>query len=203
MRERRKRIMKRLLIEELESRAMLNGTEIAMAATSLTTNSYQDFYKSQVGTEIGGPGGVGMLDSLLVDPQLFVELAANVMNMGNAAATFPEATTGVGQMTITTGANTLGISSFAYPTAGPSRAGGTGNANLGSPTGPVEANAVDQAILELQLELPSLALAKRSHDAQQDDTARAEQEDAAEEQSDSQYEEESRNWDRELVAAYD
>jgi hypothetical protein len=157
MKERRKQMMKRLVIEELERRTMLDGTDIAMAATGLTTNSYQDFYKAQVGTEIGGDAGVGMLDQPLLAPrygQLRTIAGANLTP--NAAASSPEANTGLGQMTITTGANTLGISSFAYPTAGPSRAGGTGNAALGIGSGAISPSAVDQAIDELSLELPSL-----------------------------------------------
>ncbi len=66
---------------------------------------------------------------------------------------YPTAATGLGQITITTGANTLGISSFAYPTAGPSRAGGTGNPDVG---GTIAAPAADQALLELESELPDL-----------------------------------------------
>lgn len=167
MKERRKRIMKRLLIEELERRAMLNGTEIAMAATGLTSNSYEDFYKAQVGTEIGGAAGVGMLALNNPRPGQFVVLPGTVPTTGPAAA-YPEATTGLGQMTITTGANTPGISSFATPTAGPSRAGGTGNANLGGGSLTSETAAVDQAISELSLELPRLALGKA---AQKSDVA--------------------------------
>jgi hypothetical protein len=157
MKERRKQMMKRLVIEELERRTMLDGTDIAMAATGLTTNSYQDFYKAQVGTEIGGDAGVGMLDQPLLAPRYGqLRSIANANLTSNAAASFPEANTALGQMTITTGANTLGISSFAYPTAGPSRAGGTGNAALGPGSGVISPSAVDQAIDELSLELPSL-----------------------------------------------
>ncbi len=159
MKERRKRIMRRLLIEELERRAMLNGTEIAMAATGLTSNSYEDFYKAQVGTEIGGAAGVGLLALNNPRPGQFVVLPGTVPTTGPAAA-YPEAATGVGQMTITTGANTPGISSFATPTAGPSRAGGSGNANLGGGSLTSETAAVDQAISELSLELPRLAFGK-------------------------------------------
>ena len=168
MKERRKRVMKRLLIEELERRTMLNGTEIAMAATGLTSNSYEDFYKAQVGTEIGGAAGVGMLALNNPRPGQFVVLPGTVPTTGPAAA-YPEATTGVGQMTITTGANTLGISSFATPTAGPSRAGGTGNVNLGG--GQVTTQAVDQAILEMSLELPRLAAGKTAQKSDVDKQA--------------------------------
>jgi len=159
MKERRKRIMKRLLIEELERRTMLNGTEIAMAATGLTSNSYEDFYKAQVGTEIGGAAGVGMLALNNPRPGQFVVLPGTVPTAGPGAA-YPEATTGLGQITITTGANTPGISSFATPTAGPSHAGGTGNAALGGGQVTTEAAAVDQAILEMSFELPRLAAGK-------------------------------------------
>ena len=57
-------------------------------------------------------------------------------------------------MLLTTGANTLGISSFVTPTAGPSRAGGTGNAAFG---GTIQVEATDQALEELMSELPALA----------------------------------------------
>lgn len=161
MNERRKQIMKRLVIEELERRTMLEGTDIAMAATGLTNNSYEDFYKSQVGTEIGGAAGVGLLDQALRAPRIGELGLGNVSNLVvDPASSFPQANTALGQMTITTGANTLGISSFAYPTAGPSRAGGTGNAALGTGSGVVSPAAVDQAIDELSLDLPSLVAGK-------------------------------------------
>jgi hypothetical protein len=153
--------MKRLVIEELERRTMLEGTDIAMAATGLTNNSYEDFYKSQVGTEIGGAAGVGLLDQALRAPRIGELGLGNVSNVAvDPTSSFPQANTALGQMTITTGANTLGISSFAYPTAGPSRAGGTGNAALGTGSGVVSLAAVDQAIDELSLDLPSLVAGK-------------------------------------------
>ncbi|MEX0978548.1 MAG: hypothetical protein WDZ48_06835, partial [Pirellulales bacterium] len=63
MNDRRKRHMKRLLIEELERRTMLSADAvIAMASTGLSNNSVEDFYKSQTGTEAGGAAGVGMFD---------------------------------------------------------------------------------------------------------------------------------------------
>jgi hypothetical protein len=140
---------------------MLDGTDIAMAATGLTSNSYQDVYKAVVGTEIGGAAGVGMLDQALLAPGIRPFGFATVANLPpNPAASFPEANTALGQMTITTGANTLGISSFAYPTAGPSRAGGTGNAALGPGSGVITPAAVDMAIDELTLDLPSLVSGK-------------------------------------------
>jgi len=155
MKERRKRLMKRLVIEELERRTMLNGDPIAMQASGLSTGSYQDFYKAQVGTEIGGPGGVGMLDQPLVAAQAraIPGTLPTVLNPDMA----PTASTGVGQITITTGAGTLGISSFAWPTAGPSRAGGTGNAAFGGgPPGMFAEATTDQALSELESELPTL-----------------------------------------------
>jgi hypothetical protein len=161
MKERRKQTMKRLVIEELERRTMLDGTDIAMAATAVTTNSYEDFYKSQVGTESGGAAGVGMLAQALRAPRIGELGFGNVSTVAvDPMSSFPQANTALGQMTITTGANTLGISSFAYPTAGPSRAGGTGNAALGTGSGVVSPAAVDQAIDELSLDLPSLIAGK-------------------------------------------
>lgn len=155
MLERRKRIMKRLVMEELERRTMLDASFPAMAATGLTNNSYEDFYKAQVGTEIGGPAGVGMLAELSsAIPGVFVPVAGTVPTGSNSFEF--NAGSGVGQMLLTTGANTLGISSFMTPTAGPSRAGGTGNAALGG-TISVNTGATDQALQELLSELPALA----------------------------------------------
>lgn len=180
MKERRKQVMKRLVIEELERRTMLDGTDIAMAATGLTNNSYEDFYKAQVGTEIGGPAGVGMLAQALRAPrigELGFGTAPNVTP--DPASSFPQANTALGQMTITTGANTLGISSFAYPTAGPSRAGGTGNAALGNGSGAINPAAADQAINELSLDLPSLIAGKavRKADARKQAEAKLDKQD--------------------------
>lgn len=156
MAERRKRIMKRLLMEELERRTMLDASFPAMAATGLTDGSYEDFYKSQVGSEIGGAAGVGMLDlAAPTTPGVFVPLPGTVP-AGSNSFDF-NAGSGVGQMLITTGANTLGIGSFVTPTAGPSRAGGTGNAALG---GTIDVEATDQALEQLMSELPSLVSTK-------------------------------------------
>jgi hypothetical protein len=131
MKERRKKIMKRLIYEELEKRDLLAGPpEIAMASTGLTTGSYEDFYKSQVGTEIGGPAGVAMVDDTAGPVMSTFRVAAE--NTVIAVSPYAENVTGVGQMVITTGANTPGIGSFAMPIAGPSRAGGTGTATMPS-----------------------------------------------------------------------
>jgi hypothetical protein len=148
--------MKRLLMEELERRTMLDASFPAMAATGITDGSYEDIYKSVVGTEAGGPGGVGMLDLVApAVPGVFTPQPGTV-SAGSGPFDF-NAGSGVGQMLLTTGANTLGISSFATPTAGPSHAGGTGNAALG---GTIEVQATDQALQELMSELPSLAAGK-------------------------------------------
>jgi len=156
MAERRKRIMKRLVMEELERRTMLDASFPAMAATGLTNSSYEDFYKAQVGTEIGGAAGVGMLDELAsAIPGVFVAVPGTTP-AGSNSFEF-NAASGVGQMLLTTGANTLGISSFVTPTAGPSRAGGTGNAAYG---GTIQVEATDQALQQLMSELPALASTK-------------------------------------------
>ncbi len=158
--ERRKRIMKRLLMEELERRTMLDAgfpaSFPAMASTGLTDNSYEDFYKAQVGTEIGGAAGVGMLNRSLTPAALglFQSVPGIVPPMGSY---YFDAANGVGQMLLTTGANTLGISSFVTPTAGPSRAGGTGSAAMGGVLSP---QAADQALQELMSELPALVSSK-------------------------------------------
>ena len=125
MNERRKRVMKRLVVEELERRQMLASdvdvlTNNALELTSLPTDTDDD--------ESTG---------------------------GTSAA--PDVDSGVGQQTITTGANTLGIGSFAMPTAGPSRAGGTGNPNLYSGGGLA---AVDLALEELLGEIDDVLHAK-------------------------------------------
>ncbi len=163
MKERRKRIMKRLLVEELERREMLTGPpEIAMAATGLTSNSLEDFYKAVVGTEIGGPAGVYMVDEDIdmVPTGLFFSTVDAVLD--SAEPISPDIDSGVGQQTITTGANTLGIGSFASPTAGPSKAGGTGNLNA-----PLlrDLAAADAAIEELFGEGDEESVAKTESDA--------------------------------------
>jgi hypothetical protein len=146
MNERRQRIMKRLVIEELERREMLTGPpEIAMAATGLTNNSVEDFYKAQVGTEIGGPAGVYMVNQR-IQPVLTGLFFSTIDNDAPSDPMVFDASTGVGQQTITTGANTPGIGSFASATAGPSRAGGTGNPN--SPLGG-SLSAADAAMEQL------------------------------------------------------
>lgn len=171
MAERRKRIMKRLVMEELERRTMLDASFPAMAATGLTDGSYEDFYKSQVGTEIGGPAGVGMLALIApTTPGVFVPLPGTVP-AGSNSFEF-DAASGVGQMLLTTGANTLGVSSFVTPTAGPSRAGGTGNAALG---GTIQIEATDQALEELMSELPALATKADSGEPKRKDRADAEE----------------------------
>jgi hypothetical protein len=156
--------MKRLLVEELERREMLSGTpEIAMAATGLTNNSLEDFYKAVVGTEVGGPAGVYMVDED-IQPVL-TGLFFSTLDVDSTAADslHPEADSGVGQQTITTGANTPGIGSFASPTAGPSRAGGTGNVNslLGG-----DLAAADAAMEELFGEANQEKVAKADSDAE-------------------------------------
>jgi len=171
MKERRKKVMKRLLFEELERRRMLAGgpPQIAMASTGLTTNSYEDFYKAQVGTEIGGPAGVGMVDTTPYHVASTFRKAAD--NAINPITPFADNDTGVGQMTLTTGANTLGIGSFAMPTAGPSRAGGTGmmagGPMWGGGLGKSEQDATDAAIEQLFTEPEGLA----DSDAQDDEPA--------------------------------
>lgn len=153
MKERRKRIMKRLVMEELEQRTMLANT--AMESSAITTGSVQDIYFSVVGNEGGGAAGIGMMDQPMPTAAAYVP-QFGAINFGPANPLYPaetafDAGSGLGQMTLTTGANTLGISSFANPTAGPSRAGGTGNPNLGQPEA-LAAEAVDDAILEYNAE---------------------------------------------------
>jgi hypothetical protein len=168
MKERRKQIMKRMVIEELERREMLTGPpQIAMASTGLTNNSYEDFYKAQVGTEIGGPAGVGMTNSIpgTAFANTFRAAADNTIGVSSSAL----ADTGVGQMVITTGANTPGIGSFAMPIAGPSRAGGTGSPAGPSPDGLFSKSdnaAIDAAIEELFTEPEELAESNQKRDAE-------------------------------------
>jgi len=133
-------IAKHLVIEELELRNLMAADvfgfvsvpPIAMAATGLSINSVEDFYNSVTGTEGGGAAGTGMFDNGAFNTAVFGgQFAATGPNLSGIGDPFsPYATTGLGQITITTGANTLGIGSFATPTAGPSRAGGTGNPDL-------------------------------------------------------------------------
>ncbi|REK12710.1 MAG: hypothetical protein DWQ37_10790 [Planctomycetota bacterium] len=151
MKERRKRIVKRLILEELEERAMLANT--AMQASAITTGSVQDIYFATVGNEGGGVAGIGMEDQPLPTAAAYVPQFGNIW-LGPANPADPTgygADSGLGQLTRTTGANTLGISSFASPTAGPSRSGGTGNPNLGRPLS-LAAEAVDEAIQQFNAE---------------------------------------------------
>jgi hypothetical protein len=138
MKERRKRIMKRLLVEELERREMLTGSAglDALSSTSL---------------QLAGPSSSTTDD-----------------DTPRADSFAPDATSGVGQQTITTGANTPGIGSFATPTAGPSRAGGTGNPN--SPLGSNLA-AADAALEELYGDSDKAEAAKADSDAAPADAA--------------------------------
>lgn len=154
MTDRRKKFVKRLVIEELERRAMLSAApEIAMAASGLTNNSLEDFYKSQVGTEIGGPAGIGMVNQRIGPIYSSPQFSTIDVNLGTSDPLNPDADSGVGQMTITTGANTPGIGSFAMPTAGPSKAGGTGNPMRPSIDADVAA-ATDAAIESLDTKSP-------------------------------------------------
>lgn len=147
MKQQRKRIVKRLIMEELEQRAMLADTP-----SPITSGSMDDVYASLegFGPEVPLPTAAayvpqfGAISFGPADPNLPTDYA-------------PAAVTGVGQMTITTGANTPGISSFASPTAGPSRAGGTGNAKLGHSEAEL-AQAVDEAIRSFSEETGDQAL---------------------------------------------
>ena len=127
MNERRKRIMKRMIVEELERREMLAGDMATLMNNSVELTSEA--------TDIDDER---LADGTLTTPQ--------------GTSTAPDVDSGVGQQIITTGANTLGIGSFAMPTAGPSRAGGTGNPNLASGGGA----AVDVALEELLVEFDAV-----------------------------------------------
>jgi len=162
-------IAKHLVIEELELRNLMAADvfgfvsvpPIAMSATGLSTNSVEDFYRSVVGTEGGGAAGTGMFDDGAFNTAVFGgQFAATGPNLSGTSDPFsPYATTGLGQITITTGANTLGIGSFATPTAGPSRAGGTGNPDLVPIEEPTsqESSSLDQLPSEIVLSRPEKA----------------------------------------------
>ncbi|HEY2414731.1 MAG TPA: hypothetical protein VGI40_20975 [Pirellulaceae bacterium] len=87
-------------------------------------------------TDLAGDTGMGFNIPLELNgtdaarEQVFAEFGgsglADLTGSGPGDAPAPEATTGVGQMTITTGANTLGISSFATSTNGFSDISGGG-----------------------------------------------------------------------------
>jgi hypothetical protein len=133
---------------------------IAMASTGVTNNSVEDFYKSQVGTEAGGAAGIGMFDDNIGPVAGTATTSTAGADSRNPGSAYPEATTGVGQMVITTGANTPGIGSFAMPIAGPSRAGGTGDPRVGAGA-PDVAAATDAAIELLESEMQDLSVAER------------------------------------------
>lgn len=132
MRERRQ-LMRRLLLEELERRSLMTAnpfmpaTTIANQSTGLTSNSVEDVYYSEEGTEGGGAAGIGMFDHGIgiINNDDAEAFPADPTTGTPAIPNAPPATSGVGQMVITTGANTLGISSFATPTTGSLR-GATG-----------------------------------------------------------------------------
>lgn len=162
--------MKRLLIEELERRELLAvAPQIAMASTGLTNSSVEDFYKAQVGTEAGGAAGIGMFDNVIGPLSHERPIVTANASPDGPEAGYADATTGVGQMVITTGANTPGIGSFAVPIAGPSRAGGTGNANLSPFAG--DTAALDAAIESLFTDPAEDAVAKRGSESKPEKVA--------------------------------
>lgn len=115
---------------------------------------------------LAGSTGTDALTSNSLELGLLVSTTDD--DSASADSFAPDIDSGVGQQTITTGANTPGIGSFATPTAGPSRAGGTGNPN--SPLGGGLA-AADAAIEELSREFDEESLAKTDSDAEPVDVA--------------------------------
>ncbi|MBI3838903.1 MAG: hypothetical protein HY288_13350 [Planctomycetia bacterium] len=115
-------IVTRLAVEELESRALLSANGLpgnsAFEGAGLPGTVAANAVSSGIAVGSFGPlavnglvGGIGLVNNVIVPP---------------ANTSGPDATTGVGQMTITNGANTLGIGSFATPTCGTGSMGGTG-----------------------------------------------------------------------------
>ncbi len=115
----------RLRLEQLEPRAML-AADLFAAADLLPSNP-------QGSSDMAGGGFPGQVSAVAAAAAGFVNNSAitsvsgsnpstNSVDSTNAVLTAPmgapAATTGVGQMTITTGANTNGIGSFATATAG-------------------------------------------------------------------------------------
>ncbi len=113
----------RLRVEQLESRALLAADPFA-AADLLPNNP-------QGSSDMSGGGFPGQMSAMAAASLGFTSTNgtiafvpgtnANVDPNSTAAIVpvgAPAATSGVGQMTITTGANTAGIGSFATPTAG-------------------------------------------------------------------------------------
>ncbi len=116
------RPVRRLAVEELESRALLS-------ANGFPINS-----AFETGGFPGSPGANAVTSGvpLLSFGPLGINSLVAAAGFGNNVVvprtntSAPDATTGVGQMTITNGANTLGIGSFATPTCGTGSLGGTG-----------------------------------------------------------------------------
>jgi hypothetical protein len=137
MRQSRIKPWKRLVVEELEPRLLAAVFPIATSSALVAPFANQPGN----GTLVGGgfPSDVPTSEPVAVraarDPAAFERFgrfgvsSGVVLDSTNAAAVFgsgsPDATSGVGQMTIADGANTLGMN--ATPTSGfSSHAGGTG-----------------------------------------------------------------------------
>jgi hypothetical protein len=113
---------RRLRVEQLESRALLAADSFA-AAELLPSNP-------QGSSDMSGGGFPGQMSAIAATSLGFTSTSGTIafvpgttnVDPNSTAAIVPvgapAATTGVGQMTITTGANTAGIGSFATATAG-------------------------------------------------------------------------------------
>ena len=112
---------RRLAIEVLESRALLSANGFPGSSAFEAGG----FSGTLVANAVTSGVAVGSVTAVPYNGQVgFV--AANTVTVPAANAAGPDATTGVGQMTITNGINTPGISSFATPTCGTGSIGGGG-----------------------------------------------------------------------------
>jgi hypothetical protein len=115
------RPLTRLAVEELESRALLSANGFPISSAFETGGFAGTLPVSLLPSSVA----VGNFGPQAVNNLVGTASASNrVVPASNTAA--PDATTGVGQMTITNGVNTPGIGSFAMPTCGTGSMGGSG-----------------------------------------------------------------------------
>ncbi|HEV3138157.1 MAG TPA: hypothetical protein VGZ26_09635 [Pirellulales bacterium] len=120
MRRGRIRPFTRLAVEELESRALLSANGFPISSAFETGGFPGDVPVSILPSNAAiGNLGPRAINSLAGTASAFKRVDPPSSTAG------PDATTGVGQMTITNGVNTPGIASFATPTCG------TGSPNVG------------------------------------------------------------------------
>jgi hypothetical protein len=125
MRRNRKTTKTRLIVEQLEPRAMLSADGLPGS----TGNEGGGLPGADLGTAVSpiAPGGyTGAPAQYAGLNPAFIDFLNSRPQAGYASAA-PDAASGVGQMTITNGANTPGIGSFAIATCGFNTSNSTGS----------------------------------------------------------------------------